>query len=191
MGSMHMSSVTRTRIRFACLGGVLLLAGCGSDGLSRTFGLTRDSPDEFLVTTRAPLSMPPDYTLRPPTPGIARPQERTDRQQAEATLAPQAALGAGTAGMTPGQQALLQQVGPAAPAGIRSQVNTEASQQASNRSLTDRLLFWRVQPQPGIVVDPTAEAQRLRTNAALGRNDEVGNTPIIQPKSTNIWSKLF
>ena len=35
-----------------------LLAGCGAD-TARSFGLTRDAPDEFQVTTRAPLSMPP------------------------------------------------------------------------------------------------------------------------------------
>ena len=44
------------------------LAACSGDELTRTFGLTRDAPDEFQVTTRAPLSMPPDFTLRPPRP---------------------------------------------------------------------------------------------------------------------------
>ena len=36
--------------------GALLLSGCGGDDVSRTFGLQRDAPDEFQVTTRAPLS---------------------------------------------------------------------------------------------------------------------------------------
>lgn len=53
------------------------LSACSGDDLSRSFGLTRDTPDEFTVTTRAPLSMPPDYALRPPRPGAARPQEQT------------------------------------------------------------------------------------------------------------------
>ena len=70
----------------------LALAGCGNNDLSRTFGMTRDAPDEFQVTTRAPLSMPPDFMLRPPRPGAPRPQEMSPRQEAEATLAPQAAL---------------------------------------------------------------------------------------------------
>ena len=48
---------------------LILLAGCSGDKLTRTFGLTRDAPDEYTVTTRAPLSMPPDYNLRPPRPG--------------------------------------------------------------------------------------------------------------------------
>ena len=45
--------------RAAAAGALLLAAaGCGGDA-SRTFGFTRDAPDEFQVTTRAPLSMPP------------------------------------------------------------------------------------------------------------------------------------
>ena len=76
-------------------GTALALAGCGnSDTLSRTFGLTRDAPDEFTVTTRAPLSMPPDFSLRPPRPGAPRPMEQSPRTQAEEALVPQTALAA-------------------------------------------------------------------------------------------------
>src|ERR1700749_1505982 len=82
---------------------LLLLGGCSGDSLSRTFGLTRDAPDEYTVTTRAPLSMPPDYSLRPPRPGEARPQEQSERQQAEETLVPQVALGAPQGGPSAGQ----------------------------------------------------------------------------------------
>src|ERR1700759_3338402 len=79
---------TTTVLRCAGIGAVLLLAGCGGNDLSRTFGLTRDAPDEFTVTTRAPLSMPPDFSIRPPQPGAARPQELSARNAAEAALAP-------------------------------------------------------------------------------------------------------
>ena len=78
----------------------LSLAACSGDELTRTFGLTRDAPDEFQVTTRAPLSMPPDFTLRPPRPGATRPQELTQREQAEAALAPDTVLGRPDAGVT-------------------------------------------------------------------------------------------
>src|SRR5665213_1041626 len=78
---------------------VVCLSACSSD-LSRTFGFTRDAPDEFEVTTRAPLSMPPDYTLRPPRPGATRPQEMTAPRAAEAALVPQTALGSGAVGAT-------------------------------------------------------------------------------------------
>ncbi len=44
--------------------GVLLLAGCS--GVQEQFSLTSTPPDEFKVTTRAPLAIPPDFNLRPP-----------------------------------------------------------------------------------------------------------------------------
>ena len=80
---MRTISVHPRLVRSLLLGCTLiLLAGCNGDKIARTFGLTRDAPDEFTVTTRAPLSMPPDYNLRPPRPGAPRPQEQSERQQA-------------------------------------------------------------------------------------------------------------
>ena len=71
---------------------LLLVAGCGGDA-ARTFGFTRDAPDEFQVTTRAPLSMPPALGELPvPRPGADRPQELTQRQAAEASLVPGSVL---------------------------------------------------------------------------------------------------
>jgi hypothetical protein len=64
---------------------LLLLVGCG-ENTARTLGFIRDAPDEFRVTTRAPLSMPPDMAggLPPPRPGAPRPMERSARDEAEA-----------------------------------------------------------------------------------------------------------
>lgn len=168
-----------------------LLGGCGDD-VSRTFGLQRDAPDEFQVTTRAPLSMPPDFTLRAPRPGAPRPQELSARGGAETTLVPQAALGAREAGVTPGTTALIQAAGPAAPADIRTTVEQESSLERPSRSLVDRLMFWRTPSQPGgLAIDPTREAQRLRENAALGQNVTEGDSKIIQPKARSIFDRLF
>lgn len=182
--------VSRFAPRVLVFAGLLALAACGSN-LSQTFGLTRDAPDEFRVTTTAPLSMPPDFALKPPEPGAPRPNQMSQRQQAEAVLVPQAALGGGNTGMSAGQQALVSAAGPPAPANIRQQVDATAAREANNRSLTDELMFWKTPPQPGIVVDPTKEAQRLREDAALGESPQTGVTPIIQPKSHSWLSDLF
>ena len=163
---------------------LLGLAACQSGDVSRTFGIARDAPDEFRVTTRAPLSMPPDFTLRPPQPGAARPQETPLRAQAEATLAPDTLLANGANATSAGQDALVQQAGPPAPTDIRRRLGQDDSLATADRSLVDKLMFWRDSSQPGVVVDPQKEAQRLRQNAATGQSPESGNTPIIQPKST-------
>jgi hypothetical protein len=159
----------------------VLLAGCSGD-MERTFGLTRDVPDEFTVTTRAPLSMPPDYTLRPPQPGASRPQELTAQQSAEAALAPDTALGDSSGPASPGQNALVQQAGPAAPADIREKINAEAQLDRPSQGLTQRLMFWNGTPPAGTLLDPAKESARLREDAALGQSPTVGDTPIIQPK---------
>lgn len=168
------------------------LAGCGSD-VSRTFGLTRDAPDEFTVTTRAPLSMPPSDKLVPPRPGASRPQEMQAAAAGATTLVPQSALSnaGGSGKMTSGEIALLNASGQPAPADIRDQVDADSSLTQTSRSFTDRLLFWRSKPPPGTVVDPQAEAQRLRENAALGQPADVGDTPIIQSKPKGFFDTLF
>ncbi len=167
---------------------VLLLAACGPD-TSRTLGLTRDAPDEFQVTTRAPLSMPPSLGELPrPRPGATRPQEMTAAQQAQAILAPGASTGRAPG---VGEQALLGSAGRGAGPDIRNRVDEESLRlERTDRNVVDRVLFWREQPAPGIPVDPAREAQRLRENAALGRDAVEGETPIIQPARRGFFEGL-
>src|SRR5579875_3216198 len=104
------SAIPASRAATARIVAALLLAslsGCGGDDLTRTFGLTRDAPNEFVVTTQAPLSMPPDMSLRPPEPGAPRPGVQSVRTQAEAALVPQVELDTAATAMSPGQQALV------------------------------------------------------------------------------------
>ena len=171
---------------------LLALAACNGDELTRTFGLTRDAPDEFRVTTRAPLSMPPDLTTVPtPEPGEARPQELTQEQAAQAVLSPDSVLQQQDAQSSPGQQALVAAAGPAAPRDIRARVDGESHLDRPGQAFTDRLMFWRAPPLPGTVVDAKRESQRLRQDAALGQSPESGDTPIIQRKRQGLFGSLF
>ena len=67
-----------------CLAGPLLMAGCSD--FKKSVGLEPTLPDEFAVESRAPLTIPPDFELRPPQPGAARPQEKTADQQAKPVM---------------------------------------------------------------------------------------------------------
>jgi hypothetical protein len=177
--------------------GLLLLVGCG-ENTARTLGFIRDAPDEFRVTTRAPLSMPPDMAggLPSPRPGAPRPMERSARDEAEAVLVPSLALRdprqqPRAAGGSVGEIALLQAAGPAPSRDIRRQVDEESQRlDRPPRDLVDRLIFWRDPPPPGIAVDPARERQRIRENAALGVEGTAGDTPIQQPREQNIWRRL-
>ncbi len=59
---------------------VLSLSACS--GAKESLGLVQTSPDEFKVVKRAPLAMPPEYTLRPPRAGAPRPQEQSMSEEA-------------------------------------------------------------------------------------------------------------
>ena len=52
-------------------GGATLLGACSQGGSL----FNRIRPDEFAVSRQAPLVVPPDFALTPPSPGAPRPQD--------------------------------------------------------------------------------------------------------------------
>ncbi len=188
--STRFSRVSRVLLAAAV---VLPLAVTGCSNAKRSLGLDKSSPDEFKVVTRAPLALPPDYNLRPPSPGADRPQETQPRQAAR-----QALIGNGTAipsgpTVSSGESALLARAGAdAAIPDIRQVVNRETSALAEeSKSFTDRLVFWREEEQFGTAVDPDAESQRLRENQAMGNPVTQGRTPSIERREQGILEGLF
>ncbi|MEI6984563.1 MAG: DUF3035 domain-containing protein [Rhodospirillaceae bacterium] len=163
--------------------GLLVLAGCG--GFRQTFGLDHAPPDEFSVVSQAPLSLPPEYNLRPPRPGAPRPQDMAANQAAAAAIfGSKEAAGAQNNKSGPGESKLLNQAGY-----VNAQSNIRATLDSETRDLVvgdkrwvDYLLFWQKQSPPYTVVDATKESQRLRENAALGKSPTTGETPTIERK---------
>jgi hypothetical protein len=172
------------------------LAGCSS--LRNTFGVERGGPDEFTVVRHAPLSLPPDYNLRPPQPGVPRPQESSPQVQARsAVVGSQSGLVLGSGlgsvgGQSSAEAALLQQAGAdrVDPA-IRDTLNQEAGFDSVDRGFLEGLIFWRKPEVPGDVVDAEAEAQRLKTNAEQGLPATAGETPIIKRRKKALLEGIF
>ncbi|MCH8038003.1 MAG: DUF3035 domain-containing protein [Proteobacteria bacterium] len=178
----------------------LILALSACQGVREQLGLTKQSPDEFRVIARAPLSLPPDFILRPPEPGIPRPQEGTAAQQArnavfrlEQPKTQPLTEQVKTDGRTLGELSLLKAAGAdKADPGIRRALDLETQQlNAESESFINALVFWRDKEIPGRVVDATAEARRLRENAALGKAVTAGETPTIERKSKALLEGLF
>lgn len=181
MGASSLLSSSTGRIVCLTLG-LAALSGC--DSLRSGLGLDRNPPDEFRVVSRAPLEVPGSFSLPPPSPGAPRPQEPTMTGQAASVVFGSGLPAGGSAGGMPGgsgETQLLARAGAdAAQPDIRSTVNREAvAQIEENRSWIDSLIFWRDPLPPGTVVNPGAEAQRLRENEALGRPVTEGETPSI------------
>ncbi|MDG6094145.1 DUF3035 domain-containing protein [Acetobacter sp. AN02] len=162
---------SRLCVPFAALSVCLLTSGCSGSEAARAFGLERSLPDEYTVTTRAPLSMPPSSELSAPSgsPDL-HPQDESMRMQALETLSPDVALkGSGGSGSA-GQSALLSEADEAASQTDKGELGK------ADQGYVDALLFWKG-GGAGSVVDGAAENHRLKTNAALGKSPTNGATP--------------
>ncbi len=199
----HLTGHLTGRLTGRLLGAVgaagLLLAAAGCSGAKESLGLVQDPPDEFRVVSRSPLAIPPDFTLRPPRPGVARPQEGSATQQARtavfrATDNRKPSLDAVSGeGRTMGERAILLAAGAAETVpDIRKIIDREARQFDDDEGyFYDVLVFWRDDEPPGEIVDAAAEAKRLRENAALGRSVTAGQTPTIERKKKALFEGLF
>lgn len=114
---------------FALLGvSATVLTACGGGGF-----LNRDRPDEFAVQRQAPLVVPPDFNLVPPTAGAPRPTEGTASQQALE------ALFGGPAQRSAVETSALDRAGEAAP-GIRSAVGDPETNTVAKGTVTRDIL---------------------------------------------------
>lgn len=177
----------------------LALGGC--EQTRSVFG-GKSAPDEFAVYSRAPLSLPPSYGLKPPTPGTDRPQTVQPR-----TTARKALLGKNASGVpgddqdlkSPGIRALVARAGGFdADPNIRVSVNRETSI-LSNKDdrFTNKLLFWQTRPEPGVTLDAVKESKRIRDAKEAGRpitdrpQPTITRSRLNKPKTKSFWGGWF
>ncbi|HJN23066.1 MAG: DUF3035 domain-containing protein [Rhodospirillales bacterium] len=190
----------------------VLIGGC--DNTQGIFMPSKNSPDEFAVYSRAPLSLPPNYALRPPDPGAVRPQDTAPRREAKKAIlggrggadnlrgeAATPGTSAKFAGGSPGVMALLRDAGGLdADPDIRAAINQETSMFTDQGAqFANKLLFWRKQKEKGVALDPDAEARRIRKAKAMGRpvTEHTPAAPTIQrskgrkPNNKSFWDRFF
>jgi hypothetical protein len=167
------------------------LGGC--DSIYRALGREKVVPDEFAVVSRAPLAIPPDYSLRPPRFGAQRPQEEAPVDQARQTVFrvgqdAKSDLPPAADNRSAGEGELLKEAGAAgAPKDIRQLVETDATSTGDmSDGFIDKLAFWRKDdPKLGptdSVIDPVAEAQRLQDQKDSGTASAAPATPALAGK---------
>ncbi|WP_448207550.1 DUF3035 domain-containing protein [Azospirillum sp. sgz302134] len=170
----------------------LALAGCSD--VRRSIGFDRQSPDEFTVVSRAPLTVPPDLAALPkPRPGAPRPQDATPTSVAAASVFGGTSRAVMT-GKSQGESALIAQAG--AKSGIEPDIRNKVDQETTQLIVADKrwidsLLFWQKQEQPYEVVDPKKESQRLREAQAQGKSLNDGTVPTIERKRKAPLEGLF
>lgn len=166
-------------------------AASGCESARKVLGNKKSAPDEFVVYKRPPLTLPPEFGLRPPTPGVDRPELVTPRDEARSAV-----LNAGPrrqprqpqprpTNTSPGLAALLDKTGAhAADPSIRETVDQESSVLATeDRRFIDKLIFWVDDaPHSGTIVDAKKEQKRIMQNQALGKPITEGKVPEIKRK---------
>ncbi len=173
---------------------LLAVALTACSGVRDQLGLTKKPPDEFTVIRKAPLVLPPNFNLRPPTPGA-----QEDRTLAPTEVARRALTGGRTgqpaAAPTAGEQALLRQAGTnrAAP-DIRKVLLAETTQLSEkDKTLVERLIFWRdPNAEEEDILDPAAESRRLREASLSKDNTDLGGeTPTIRRRGRSLLGSIF
>ena len=170
------------------LAGATALGGC--DAVNRAIGKDKVVPDEFAVVSRAPLAIPPDFSLRPPRIGAQRPQEQAPVDQARQTVFrvgedAKTNLPPAAETRSAGEGELLKEAGAAAAAtNIRQLVDTDAASPKDDMSdgFVDKLAFWRKDDKPApndAVINPVQESERLKDKKDQG--DAKGGPPPSSP----------
>lgn len=181
------------RLTRAAFGVALALALGACENIKEQLGLTKSSPDEFSVLTSAPLTLPPDYRLRPPQPGAERPQQVSVQEQVKAALYNASPKAAGAGAATAGESALLARAGSREQdSAIRAIINRDNAIYAEESgSFVDSIIFWRDPQSPDSVVDAAKEGQRLQEAEATGEAPSAGETAVIERRERGILEGLF
>jgi len=152
----------------------IALSGCG---LGKALGTSKLSPDEFNIVTKAPLVIPPDYSLKPPAP--SEKSDETDTA-ADAQTALVGKGGANAHAVSPGERALIAQAGAEyADPLIRAVVDQEyAGLVDKSPDLTERLIFWSAAPTPPVnaQVNAGAESIRIEQQQSGAKNQQRADT---------------
>lgn len=158
--------MTKPITLLAVLAAATAAAGCSS--VQRAVGSARMAPDEFRVVTQAPLTLPPDYSLRPPRPGEPRPSELEPNVEARTALFGQEIA----RGASAGERTLVANAGAEAiDPNIRDQIDYESQGVVRrNQDFVDRVLSFGGSGAPRAApLDSEAEAQRLQRDEAIRR----------------------
>lgn len=173
----------------AILAAAAAVSGCSS--FASAIGATKIAPDEFRVVTRAPLTLPPDYSLRPPNPGQPRPQELEPDAEARAALFGQD-IGQGA---SQGERTLVNRAGAeAVDPTVRDQVDFDSSNVVHrSQAFADRVLSFQGQeaeaaaPAPA---DPAEAEARTAEQEAVRRATGGGDVTIEREEGGGFGIKL-
>jgi hypothetical protein len=183
-----------------------VLSACGKGvDVKESLGLNHEAPDEFRVLARPPLSVPPEFNLRPP----GQESEYVGAVPAQ-TKAHDQVLGTAEAAASPRSGSSATAVVPvtsgALPGRADSQLLANAGSTRADPHIRQKLLDDKLNgvasKDPGYLfggkktdepeVDATKESDRIKKNKAQNLPPTAGGaTPVIAPKDKGILGDIF
>jgi hypothetical protein len=191
-----------------CIAAIALIAltGCGTTTVKDTLGLSRSAPDEFRVVSRPPLSVPPEFTLRPPSNTENAPGQLSADKQAQSLVTgsddakPVVKAGknvkqavAAPSGTTGAESAFLKNAGAdRADPMVRDHLTEERySQQDKQENHSWWDIFGSSDTKKDATVNAQGEAQRIKKNEDEGKPVTTGDTPQVGGKDTGVLGRVF
>jgi len=191
---------------------VFMASGCSGNTVKDTLGLTRAAPDEYRVVSRPPLSVPPQFTLRPPsaTEGSLGQIAASDQAEsiitggnvngslnADTAVKPVVIKGASNVVNAPvigaADSQFLQNAGAGkANPRVREELVEERyvkMEEKENGSWWDALDWTSDKKDP--TVDARKEVERIKTNEDEGKPVTEGKTPENKGKDTGLLGRIF
>lgn len=178
------------------------LSACESGTVADTLGVSRAAPDEFVVVSRPSLSVPPDFTLRPPSPG-APPRGPSSEEAARdlllgkseegasSTPAPAGAAADAAADSAAAQSFLAHAGATQAQSDIRDLLKEDYAAPANNSTAGSLLEQMSGKDKQEPIVDAKKEAERLRANKDAGKPVTEGEVPQAKPDKPSMLDRIF
>lgn len=197
--------------RSLLLATLLPLAACSSGTVKDTLGLNRAAPDEFRVVSRPPLSVPPQFNLRPPSASDSSPTAVPASKKAQDVL-----MGGGSANgsasdmSAPMADTAVVPVTASNPAsGSDAEFLKRAGAEKVDPNIREKMVQERIAVQEkkeesswwtlgtstpdkkDPLVDAKKEAERIKDNKDTGKPVTTGDTPEVKAKDTGVLGQIF
>lgn len=187
-----------------------MVGACQSGDVRNTLGLDKSAPDEFKVVSRPPLSVPPEFDLRPPAPGAAPRSVPSTQKTAKSlilkdsgmstsdlddyTPASDTAVDPVVAGAvsSSAESLFLEHAGTAkADPEIRGKLHVDQKVQPKTQEDVSPLESLMGVEAGDPVVDAKAEAKRIQKNKKEGKPVTTGKVKTVDPKKGSVLDKIF
>jgi len=182
------------------------IASC-SGSVRDTLGMRRSAPNEFKVVSHPPLSVPPEFSLRPPVPDESFVASKSTSTEAKKVLFEKASADIKIIEKTNGEEAFssLFKANDANPE-IKSLLQKEfieAAREEEEKSFLEKNLLSKLpsfskddeDKAPNEVVDAKLEKERIAENKKKGEKITGNETPVVNQdgskKKTGLFNKIL